>query len=41
MIQRQKGCNDIYGREAKIWKYVDDVIDALINDLEYAISLFK
>ena len=23
MIQKQKGCNDIYGREAKIWKYVD------------------
>ena len=29
MIQRQKGCHDIYGREAKVWKYVDQVIDEL------------
>ena len=35
MIQRQKGCNDIYGREAKIWKYVDDVIDALMEKYNY------
>ena len=35
MIQRQKGCNDIYGREAKIWKYVDGVIDALMEKYNY------
>ena len=35
MIQRQKGCNDIYGRVAKIWKYVDDVIDALMEKYNY------
>ena len=35
MIQRQKGCNDIYGREAKIWKYVDSVIDALMEKYNY------
>lgn len=35
MIQRQKGCNDIYGREAKIWKYVDTVIDALMEKYNY------
>ena len=35
MIQRQKGCNDIYGREAKIWKYVDSVIDALMEKYHY------
>ena len=35
MIKRQKGCNDIYGREAKIWKYVDDVIDALMEKYNY------
>ena len=35
MIQKQKGCNDIYGREAKIWKYVDTVIDATMEKYNY------
>ena len=35
MIQRQKGCNDIFGREAKIWKYVDGVIDAVMEKYNY------
>ena len=35
MIQKQKGCNDIYGKEAKIWKYVDTVIDALMEKYNY------
>ena len=35
MIQRQKGCNDIYGRNAKVWKYVDGVIDALMEKYNY------
>ena len=35
MIQRQKGCNDIYGREAKIWKYVDSVVDEVMEKYNY------
>ena len=35
MIQRQKGCNDIFGREAKVWKYVDSVIDAMMEKYNY------
>lgn len=35
MIQRQKGCNDIYGRDAKVWKYVDQVIDALMEKYNF------
>ena len=35
MIKKQKGCNDIYGKEAKIWKYVDTVIDALMEKYNY------
>ena len=35
MIKRQKGCNDIYGREAKVWKYVDTVVDALMEKYNY------
>lgn len=35
MIQRQKGCNDIFGREAKIWKYIDSVIDAVMEKYNY------
>ena len=35
MIQRQKGCNDIFGRDAKVWKYVDSVIDAVMEKYNY------
>lgn len=35
MIQKQKGCNDITGREAKIWKYVESVIDATMEKYNY------
>lgn len=35
MIQKQKGCNDICGREAKIWKYVESVIDAAMEKYNY------
>ena len=35
MIQRQKGCNDITGREAKVWKYVESVIDAAMEKYNY------
>ena len=35
MIKRQKGCNDLFGREAKVWKYVDQVIDALMEKYNY------
>lgn len=35
MIQRQKGCIDLYGREAKIWKYVESVIDATMEKYNY------
>ena len=35
MIQRQKGCNDIYGREAKVWKYVDSIVDMLMEKYNY------
>ena len=35
MIQKPKGCNDIYGREAKIWKYVDSIIDATMEKYNY------
>ncbi len=35
MIQRPKGTNDIYGREAKIWKYVETVIDQVMEKYNY------
>ena len=35
MIQKQKGCNDIYGRDAKVWKYVESVIDATMEKYNY------
>ena len=35
MIQRQKGCNDIIGKEAKVWKYVDSVIDTMMEKYNY------
>ena len=35
MIQRPKGTNDIYGREAKVWKYVETVIDQVMEKYNY------
>ena len=35
MIQRPKGTNDIYGREAKIWKCVEAVIDQVMGKYNY------
>ena len=35
MIQRPKGTNDIYGREAKIWKCVEAVIDQVMEKCNY------
>ena len=35
MIQSPKGTNDIYGREAKIWKCVEAVIDQVMEKYNY------
>lgn len=35
MITKQKGCHDIYGNEAKRWKYVSNVIDAICERYNY------
>ena len=35
MITKPKGCKDIYGREAKIWKYIDTVIDYVMEKYNY------
>ncbi len=35
MITKQKGCHDIYGLEAKKWKYVSNVIDAVCERYNY------
>ena len=35
MIKRQKGCLDLYGKEAKTWKYIDSVIDSVMDKYNY------
>ncbi len=35
MITKQKGCHDIYGIEAKKWKYVNSIIDSLCEKYNY------
>ncbi len=35
MITKPKGCKDIYGREAKVWKYIDTVIDSVMEKYNY------
>ena len=35
MITKPKGCHDIYGNDAKNWKYIDTVIDALCEKYNY------
>jgi len=35
MITKPKGCHDIYGQEAKKWKYVSDLIDSVCEKYNY------
>ena len=35
MITKPKGCHDIYGNEAKIWQYVNQVIDLVMEKYHY------
>ena len=35
MINRQKGCHDIYGLEAKKWQYVMNLIDSVCQKYNY------
>ena len=35
MITKPKGCHDLYGNEAKKWKYVEKVIDSLMERYNY------
>ena len=36
MITKQKGCVDIYGKDAKKWKYVSRVIDEVLEKYNYS-----
>ena len=35
MITKPKGTNDLYGYEAKIWKYVEEIIDSVMEKYNY------
>lgn len=35
MINKPKGCRDLYGHEAKVWKYIDTVIDSVMEKYNY------
>lgn len=37
MINKPKGCHDIYGMEAKKWQYVGTIIDALMEKYNYGL----
>lgn len=36
MITKPKGTNDIYGKDAKIWKYIDEVVDSVMQKYNYS-----
>ncbi len=35
MITKQKGCTDLIGREAKVWKFIDSIVDATMEKYNY------
>lgn len=35
MITKPKGTNDLYGKDAKIWKYIEEVIDSIMEKYNY------
>ena len=39
MITKPKGCHDIYGIEAKKWKYVSDLIDSVCEKYNYDFTI--
>lgn len=36
IITKPKGTNDIYGEEAKIWKYIEDVVDEVMEKFNFS-----
>ncbi len=35
MILKAKGCQDIYGKKAKVWQYVNQIIDMVMEEYHY------
>ena len=35
MITKPKGTKDIYGKKAKVWKYIEEVIDSVMEKYNY------
>lgn len=35
MITKPKGTNDLYGYEAKVWKYIEEVVDSVMEKYNY------
>lgn len=35
MITKPKGTSDIYGKEAKIWKYIEEIVDSVMEKYNY------
>ena len=35
MITKPKGTSDIYGKDAKIWKYIEEVVDSVMEKYNY------
>ena len=35
MITKPKGTSDIFGREAKIWKYIEEIVDGVMEKYNY------
>ncbi len=35
MITKPKGCKDIYGMDAKVWKYIERIIDSFMEKYNY------
>ena len=35
MITKPKGCKDIYGYDAKVWKYICQVVDSVMEKYNY------
>lgn len=35
MITKPKGTNDLYGKDAKVWKYIEEVIDSIMEKYNY------
>ena len=41
MITKPKGTSDIFGKKAKKWKYIEEIVDGVMQKYNYTLFLYR